>query len=271
MQSAFVRQSTHWCWVSSHTRRSQSPVVATTLLRHRIVEDFTYDKGLKLGMVSEQIGLVLRRVAGKLRLAFAATAKAVCGALRPRPCSIVSGLAMDLLRSRAELAVENVLLRRRSCCVVRPSPSLVATAGTGKRTRTTALCENTAHPKERIRAGLPIAYSDPKEEHVSLFGCDNSNAAVPARRCRTTQRFLGATTAAGKARAGGAVHRPIRRGLRAEGRIARRCPIHCVRRPGPHHQVFECQHSRMEGNMTATRTRRSSTFPESHGGGALVA
>jgi hypothetical protein len=53
-------------------------VVATTLLRQRHVEDFTYDKGLKLGLVLEQIGFVLRHV-GKLRLAFAATAKAVCG------------------------------------------------------------------------------------------------------------------------------------------------------------------------------------------------
>jgi hypothetical protein len=51
--------------------------VATTLLRHRIVEDLTNDKGLKLGLVSKPLGLVLRNVAGKLRLAFAASATAV--------------------------------------------------------------------------------------------------------------------------------------------------------------------------------------------------
>jgi hypothetical protein len=90
-----------------------TPVVATTLLRHRIVEDFTYDKGLKLGVASEQMGLVLRHVAGKVRLAFAATAKAVYEALRPRPCPIVGGLASDLLRSRSELLTENVLLRQQ--------------------------------------------------------------------------------------------------------------------------------------------------------------
>jgi len=44
--------------------------------------------------------------------AFAATAKAVYEALRPRPCSIVSGLASDLLRSHAELLTENVVLRQ---------------------------------------------------------------------------------------------------------------------------------------------------------------
>jgi len=76
--------------------------VATTLLRHRIVEDFAHDKGLPLG-VSEQIGLVLRHVVGKLRRPFTATAKAVREALRPRPCSVIGGLAADLLRSPGEL------------------------------------------------------------------------------------------------------------------------------------------------------------------------
>jgi putative transposase len=56
---------------------------------------------------------VLRHVVGKLRRAFTATAKAVREALRPRSCSIVSGLAADLLRSHVELVAENVLLRQQ--------------------------------------------------------------------------------------------------------------------------------------------------------------
>jgi putative transposase len=88
-------------------------VVATSLLRGRIAEDFTSDKGLKLGLASGQIGLVLTGVIAKLQTVFAGAAKAIREALRPRPCSIVNGLATDLLRSRAELAVENVLLRQQ--------------------------------------------------------------------------------------------------------------------------------------------------------------
>jgi putative transposase len=64
-------------------------------------------------VVSEQIGLVLRHVVGKLRRTFTATARAVRGALRPRPCSTVGGLAADLLRSHGELVAENVLLRQQ--------------------------------------------------------------------------------------------------------------------------------------------------------------
>jgi putative transposase len=88
-------------------------VVATSLLRHRIVEDFESDKGLKLGLVSEQIGLVFSRVIAKLRSFFGNAAKAVREALRRRPCSVVAGLAADLLRSRSELVAENVLLRQQ--------------------------------------------------------------------------------------------------------------------------------------------------------------
>lgn len=40
-------------------------------------------------------------------------AKAVREALRPRPCSVVAGLAADLLRSRSELVTENALLRQQ--------------------------------------------------------------------------------------------------------------------------------------------------------------
>ncbi|HEY5374401.1 MAG TPA: hypothetical protein VIK01_12000, partial [Polyangiaceae bacterium] len=46
-----------------------------------------------------------------MQRAFTATAKAVREALRP--CSIVGGLAADLLRSRGELVAENVLLRQQ--------------------------------------------------------------------------------------------------------------------------------------------------------------
>jgi len=87
--------------------------VATTLLRPRIVEDFTHDKGLKLEVVSEQIGLVLAGVITKLKTVFASAVKVMREALRPRPCSIVGGLASDLLRSHAELVAENVLLRQQ--------------------------------------------------------------------------------------------------------------------------------------------------------------
>jgi len=97
----------------AHGRGRLDPVLATSLLRPRIVEDFTHDKGLKLRVVSEQIGLVLGHIVGKLRRAFTATAKAVYEALRPRPCSIMGGLAADLLRSHAELVGENVLLRQQ--------------------------------------------------------------------------------------------------------------------------------------------------------------
>ena len=45
-----------------------APVVATSLLRRRIVEDFEPDMGLKLRRVSGQSGLVLAyRAIGKLR------------------------------------------------------------------------------------------------------------------------------------------------------------------------------------------------------------
>ena len=48
--------------------RYMTPVVATSLLRRRIVEDFEHDMGLKLRLVSGQIGRVLRRRAiGRLR------------------------------------------------------------------------------------------------------------------------------------------------------------------------------------------------------------
>jgi putative transposase len=87
--------------------------VATTLLRHRIVEDFTHDKSLKLGLVLKQIGLVLAGVIAKLQTVFAGAAKTIREAPRTRPCSIVGGLAIDLLRSRAELTVENILLRQQ--------------------------------------------------------------------------------------------------------------------------------------------------------------
>jgi putative transposase len=70
-------------------------------------------QGLAVGLVSEQIGLVLRHVVGKLRRAVTATAKAVREALRQRPCSIIGGLAADLLRSHVELVAENVLLRQQ--------------------------------------------------------------------------------------------------------------------------------------------------------------
>jgi len=43
----------------------------------------------------------------------APTAKASYEALRPMPCSIVSGLAAGLRRSHAELVAENVLLRQQ--------------------------------------------------------------------------------------------------------------------------------------------------------------
>jgi len=66
-----------------------------------------------LEVVPEQIGLVLGHVVGKLGWALRATTKAVYEALRPRPCSIVGGLASDLLRSHAELVAENVLLRQQ--------------------------------------------------------------------------------------------------------------------------------------------------------------
>jgi hypothetical protein len=96
-------------WVPS----AELAVVATTLLRHRIVEDFARDKGLKLGLVSAQNGFVLAGVIAKLQTVFAGAAKGMREALRPRPGSIVGGLATDLRRSRAELTAENVLLRQQ--------------------------------------------------------------------------------------------------------------------------------------------------------------
>jgi hypothetical protein len=70
---------------------------------------------LKLGLVSGQIGLVLvlAGAIAKLQTVFAIVAKVMREALRPRPCSVVGGLATDLLRSRAELTAENVLLRQQ--------------------------------------------------------------------------------------------------------------------------------------------------------------
>jgi hypothetical protein len=53
-------------------------------------------KGLKLTLVSGQIGLVIAGVIDKLKTVFASAAKVMREALRPRPCSIVSGLAIDL-------------------------------------------------------------------------------------------------------------------------------------------------------------------------------
>jgi len=52
-------------------------------------------------------------VLAKLQTVFAGVAKAIREALRPRPCSIVGGLATDMLRSRSELLTENVLLRQQ--------------------------------------------------------------------------------------------------------------------------------------------------------------
>jgi hypothetical protein len=66
---------------------------------------------------------VVGPVVGKLRRAFTATAKAVREALRPRPCSIIGGLAADLLRSHVELVAENVLLRQQLIVAAR-SPIL---------------------------------------------------------------------------------------------------------------------------------------------------
>jgi putative transposase len=86
-------------------------VLATTLLGHRIVEDFESDKSLKWGLVSEQIGLVFSGVTAKLRSFFSNAAKTVREALRPRPCSVLGGFSADMLRSRSELLTENVLLR----------------------------------------------------------------------------------------------------------------------------------------------------------------
>ena len=91
----------------------QISVVATSLLRRRIGEDFTDDKGLKLGLVSAQMGLVFSGVIAKLRSFLGNAAKAVREALRVRPCSVVAGLAADLLRSRSELVAENALLRQQ--------------------------------------------------------------------------------------------------------------------------------------------------------------
>jgi putative transposase len=98
--------------LGSGTPLGDTVVLATTLLRERIVEDFTHGKSLKLGFVSEQIGHVFSGVIAKLRSSFSNAAKAVREALRPRPHRVVTGLAADLLRTRAELAVENILLRQ---------------------------------------------------------------------------------------------------------------------------------------------------------------
>jgi putative transposase len=56
---------------------------------------------------------VLAGVIAKLQTVFVSVAKAMREVLRPRPSSIVGGLATDLLRSRAELTVENILLRQQ--------------------------------------------------------------------------------------------------------------------------------------------------------------
>lgn len=53
--------------------------MATTLVRRRIVEDFTQDKGLKLELVSAQIGFVLASVIAKLQTAFAGAARVTAG------------------------------------------------------------------------------------------------------------------------------------------------------------------------------------------------
>jgi hypothetical protein len=76
--------------------------------------------GLKLRLVSGQSGLVLAyRAIGKLRTVWDGIARAIREALRPRPCSIVGGLATDLLRTRAELVAENALLRQQLVVVAR--------------------------------------------------------------------------------------------------------------------------------------------------------
>ena len=76
--------------------------------------------GLKLRRVSGQSGLVLAyRAIGKLRTVCDGIARAIREALRPRPCSIVGGLATDLLRTRAELVAENALLRQQLVVVAR--------------------------------------------------------------------------------------------------------------------------------------------------------
>ena len=49
--------------------------MATTFLRRRIVEDFTHDQGLKLGLVLGQIGFVFADVIVKLQTVFAGAAK----------------------------------------------------------------------------------------------------------------------------------------------------------------------------------------------------
>ena len=110
---------------STKTRCVLEVVVATALLWHRIVEDFTHDKGLKLGLVSEQIGLVFSGVIAKLRSFLGNAAKAVREALRPRPCSVVAGLAADLLRSRSELMAENALLRQQLIVAARKAKNPV--------------------------------------------------------------------------------------------------------------------------------------------------
>ena len=51
--------------------------MATTLLRRWIIEDFIHRKGLKLGLVSGQIGLVLAGVIAKLQTVFAGVANPV--------------------------------------------------------------------------------------------------------------------------------------------------------------------------------------------------
>jgi hypothetical protein len=75
-------------------------------------------------LVSAQIGLVPAGVFAKLQTVFAGVAEAIREALRPRRCSIVGGLATDMLRSRSELLTENVLLRQQLIVAARRRSAL---------------------------------------------------------------------------------------------------------------------------------------------------
>jgi hypothetical protein len=72
------------CLLTSSTRTNWAAVLATTLVRARIVEDFETGKGLKFLVVSGQ-----------------------------RPRSIAGALTADPLRSGSELMTESVLLRQQ--------------------------------------------------------------------------------------------------------------------------------------------------------------
>jgi putative transposase len=91
-----------------------SPVLATRLVRRRIAQDFRFHK-LVPSAAFGQTAPVLSRFRRRLRAAATAVVGRIKSAIREatRPLPLVTGLAVDLTRSRKELLAENAFLRQQ--------------------------------------------------------------------------------------------------------------------------------------------------------------